>query len=90
MKNVLLGPFRAILWLLDHEGDLILAAFGPQNQIRLGVIMTNMGIVFCLLVVKTDEPPLIFEMSALALLFGGIGVVVTAVLAKVTDENNTT
>lgn len=72
---------------LDVQGDWIRRVFTPEHQVRLGVVMTDLGLVFCLLVFKTDEPPLIFEMSALALLFAGIGTVVTAVLAKVTEEN---
>lgn len=50
--------------------------------------MTDLGLILCLAVVRTKEPPLIFEMSALALFFGGIGVVVTAVLAKKHEDDN--
>ena len=69
-------------WFLDVQGEWIRRVFTPEQQIRLGVVMTDLGVGLCLAVFWTDEPPLIFEMSALALLFGGIGVVVTAVLAK--------
>jgi hypothetical protein len=75
-------------WPFDIQGEWIRRIFDPQGQIRLGVVMTDLGLILCFSVVKTSEPPLIFEMSALALLFGGIGVVVTAVLAKVTEETS--
>lgn len=71
------------IWLpLDFQADLIRKVFDPKAQMRLGVVMTDMGVVFCAMVFWTNEPPLIFELSALALLFAGIGTVVTAKLAE--------
>lgn len=77
-----------LLKFLDVQGEWIREHFTPVNQIRLGVVMTDLGLVLCLAVFWTDEPPIIFEMSALALLFGGVGTVVTAVLAKTTEDRD--
>lgn len=80
-------PWRAMLRFTDAEAELIARWFDARNQMRLGVWMTNLGLGACGYVVRTSEPPLIYEMSALALLFGGIGVVVTAKLAQ-NDPNS--
>lgn len=72
--------------LLDRQGAWIRKHFGTQNQVRLGVIMTDLGALLTFGVFVVSEPPLIYIMSALALLFAGIGTVVTAVLAQVEEE----
>lgn len=76
------------LRFLDVQGEWIRRVFSPQNQIRLGVVMTDLGVLLSLIwpLVARGEPPLIYEMSALALVFGGIGVIVTAVLAKDAED----
>lgn len=76
-----------MLRFLDWQGQLIRRFFTPQNQVRLGALMFDVGLVMHVIDPLVDEPPLIYQMSAGALTFGGIGVVVTAVLAKVTEEN---
>lgn len=55
---------------------------------RLGSGMTDLGIVLAVAWpgIARSEPPLVYEMSAIALIFGGIGVVVTAKLAEDTTE----
>ena len=69
---------------IDAQADWIRRVFTPVNQTRLGVVMTDLGIVLAVAwwFVARSEPPLIYEMSAFALVFGGVGVVVTAVLAE--------
>ena len=73
---------------IDWQADLIRRVFTPINQTRLGVVMLDLGIIFAVgwPVIAPSEPPLIYEMSALALIFGGIGVIVTGVLAEDTGE----
>lgn len=74
------------MWkFLDVQANWIRKVFDCTAQMRLGVIMCDIGLVLCLFVFWTDEPPIIFEMSALAILFAGIGTVVTAKLAEDTE-----
>lgn len=77
---------RLFLRFTDWEAELLRRWFPPKNQMRLGVWMTNLGVALSLLVFSVSEPPLIFEMSALALVFGGVGTVVTARLAEKSDS----
>lgn len=77
------------LWrVLDVQSDWIRRVFDPCAQMRLGVVMTDLGLLLAVVwpVVARSEPPLIYEMSALALIFGGVGVVVTAKLAEDEDR----
>jgi hypothetical protein len=74
--------------LLDRQGEWIRRTFTPQNQIRFGVVLIWVGIWLHVWVAFTDEPPLIGQMSAFAILVGGFGFVVTAVLAKNTEETS--
>lgn len=76
------------LWsLLDRQGEWVRRHFEPQNQIRLGMILIWIGVVMHIAVAFSSEPPLIAQMSAFAILVGGFGFVVTAVLAKTSEEN---
>lgn len=62
--------------------------FEPQNQIRFGVVLMWIGVLLHVAVFFTSEPPLIAQMSAFAILVGGFGFVVTAVLAKKSEESD--
>lgn len=73
---------RWLVRALDAQGDWLCERFPPKNQVRLGVVMVDLGLVLCGAVFLTNEPPLIFEMSAMAILFSGITTVVAAVLAQ--------
>lgn len=66
---------------VDIHADWLRRVFTPQRQMRMGVLMIWLAIPLCFFVFWTDEPPLVYEMSALALLVGGLGFVITAVLA---------
>ncbi len=73
---------------MDVQSDWIRKVFDPCNQMRLGVIMTDLGMILAIAwpIIARSEPPIVYEMSAIALVFGGIGVVVTAKLAEDTTE----
>lgn len=78
------------MWkVLDSQSDWIRRVFDPLAQMRLGVVMTDLGFLLAIIwpVIARSEPPLIYEMSAGALIFGGVGVVVTAKLAEDTTES---
>lgn len=70
-------------WIpVDWFGDQIRKRFTPQWQIRVGVLMLMAGcIAHVTMPFFPAEPPVVYQMSAFALTFGGIGAVVTAVLA---------
>lgn len=77
------------LWnLLDRQGEWVRRHFDPQNQIRMGMLLIWVGVLLHIAVLFTSEPPLIAQMSAFAILVGGFGFVVTAVLAKKEDESS--
>lgn len=72
-------------WFLDVQADWIRKHFTNKVQMRMGAAMTDLGGILCFLWwLFPEEPPLIYEMSALALLFGGLGFVITAKLAEET------
>lgn len=67
------------LWKpIDVTSDWLRHSFGPKAQLRMGVIMVLMGIAGTIYLPWSGEPPIIYIMSALALIFAGIGVVVSA------------
>jgi hypothetical protein len=63
---------------LDELAAWLRHRLGVQNQLRLGVVMVLASIPLIVWGFWTEEPFLVYEMSAVALLFGGVGVVVTA------------
>lgn len=77
-----------LLSLLDRQGEWVRRHFEPQNQIRLGMLLIWIGAVMHIAVAFSSEPPLIAQMSAFAILVGGFGFVVTAVLAKMEEETS--
>lgn len=76
------------LWRpVDAAAEWLRHTFGVQAQLRLGVLMTAGGIGYVAYAPFTKEPVNVYTMSALALVFAGIGVVVTAeTLAEVADD----
>jgi hypothetical protein len=67
------------LWrIVDAQANWLRHTFGPTNQLRLGVLMVWLGLAYLCWWVFSGEPFGIYSMSAIALVFGGLGVVVTA------------
>lgn len=66
---------------IDRFGYVLFKWWTPQLQVRTGVLSVLLGIGLALYGPWSGEPILIYEMSALALFIGGLGVLVTAVLA---------
>lgn len=79
---------RHALRFLDWQGDLIRRVFDRgQNQLRLGVVSLDIGLLIGCLLPTSDEPPLIFVMSALSLILAGVTLVLQAVLnIQATEE----
>lgn len=75
------------LWKpIDWLGYEIAKWWTPQLQVRTGVVMTLVGIVLLPVGPFSGEPPLIYYMSAFALIVGGMSVLITAVLAIKEDD----
>lgn len=67
--------------------DWLRHTFGVQAQLRLGVLMTLLGLGYLAYAPLTKEPVNVYTMSALALVFAGVGVVITAeTLKEVSDD----
>ena len=64
----LLAPFRAQARWMERRLD-------GEAQMALGAACVNLGIVFHVVGFFTDEPPLIFQMSAFAILATGLAFV---------------
>lgn len=72
---------------LDWLADWLRHTFGVKAQLRMGVLMVLGAVPLIVYGFFTDEQFLIYQMSAFALLFAGIGVVVTAeTLNEVTPD----
>ena len=76
------------MWrLVDGMADWLRNSLGVQAQLRMGVLMVLGSVPLVVYGAWTSEPFLVYEMSAAALLFGGIGVVVTAeTLSEVAED----
>lgn len=72
-----MNVWRPIDWLARQ----IYKRWTPIYQMRSGVLMVLVSVVVIGYGAFTSEPPLIYQMSAFALLFAGLGLLVTAVLA---------
>jgi hypothetical protein len=77
--------WRPIEWV----GYALARWWTPKLQVRTGSLATLAGIALVPLVFISGEPPLIYLMSAVALILGGMGVLVTAVLAVKEDPETT-
>ena len=64
--------------MLDGLAAWLRHRLGVQNQLRMGVLMVLGSIPLIVWGFWTDEPFLVYQMSAFAMLIGGVGVVVTA------------
>lgn len=76
------------LWRpVDSIGDWIRDRLNYDAQLRLGVLMVLLGLGLLGYMPFTNEQPLIYFMSAAALIFAGCGVIVGAEAAmEASDE----
>ena len=76
------------LWRpIDAIADWLRHSFGPQAQLRMGVVMVLASLPLFVYGFYANEPFVVYQMSAAALLVAGIGVVVTAeTLAEVAED----
>jgi hypothetical protein len=65
--------------LIDRLGDWVACHCTPLIQRRIGVIMCLVSLPLFVFGFFVNEPFLVYQMSALALLFGGPSTVVAAV-----------
>lgn len=74
---------------VDWLGYKLAKWWTPQLQVRTGTVLTILGVLLLVYTPLSGEPPLIYFMSALALIIGGLSVLVTAVLAVAEDPDMT-
>ena len=67
--------FRTIDWMADK----VASGCTPKMQRRIGVVMCLLSLPLFLVGFFVNEPFLVYQMSAMALLFGGLSTVVAAV-----------
>ena len=67
-----------VRWI-DWIGDWVAAYCTPLVQRRIGVVMCLISLPLFVFGFFVDEPFLVYQMSAGALLFGGLSTVVAAV-----------
>ncbi len=72
---------------IDRLGYVLAAFWTPRLQVRTGTICTLAGVILAFYGPFSGEQFLIYEMSALALVLGGMGILVTAVLAVKQDPD---
>lgn len=73
---------------VDLAGRAFVEWWKPVRQLRTGVLAIAGGIVIAAVGPMVDEPPLVYQMSAMALILGGAGIAVTAVLALKQDPDS--
>jgi hypothetical protein len=73
---------------IDRLGHWIATSWTPLLQVRSGTVCTLGGIVLGLYGPWSGEQFLIYEMSAVALILAGLGILVTAVLAVNEDPDS--
>lgn len=71
-----------LLRAVDWQADLIRRLFTPKWQMRAGVAMLDLSILFAAYAPLSGEKPGVYWMSQLALMFGGIIMVTGAALAE--------
>lgn len=68
-----------MLRFIDWLGDLVASRCTPKVQRRIGVVMCLLSLPLFAIGFFVNEPFLVYQMSAGALLFGGLSTVVAAV-----------
>lgn len=72
---------------LDRVAAAVADWWSPKLQVRTGLLLTIVGLIAIPYGPFSGEPLMVYEMSAVALVLGGLGVLVTAVLALKQDPN---
>lgn len=72
---------------VDAVGHAVVQWWSPLRQVRTGVLVTAVGLALIGYLPFSGEPPLIYLMSAVALVLAGLGILVTAVLALKEDDD---
>lgn len=75
---------------IDRLGHWLAVGWTPRLQVRTGTLCTLGGIAVAAYGPFSGEPIFIFEMSAIALILAGMGILVTAVLAVKEDPDSDT
>lgn len=65
--------------MIGRIGDWIASKLDPSTQRRIGVLMVLCALPLHVYGFFTDEPFLVYQMSAAAILFTGLGTIVAAV-----------
>lgn len=77
------------MWVpIDRLGHWLATAWTPRLQVRTGTLCTLGGFVLAFYGPWSGEQVLIYEMSAIALVLAGLGILVTAVLAVKEDPDS--
>lgn len=71
---------------VDRVGYWTATSWTPMWQVRTGVVLTIVSFLTLLYLPFSGEPPVIYVMSALALVLTGLGLIFTAVLALKEDD----
>jgi hypothetical protein len=73
------GYVGSVLRVIDWLADKVATCCTPQMQRRIGVIMCLLSLPLFVFGFFVDEPFVVYQMSAAALLFAGLSTVVAAV-----------
>lgn len=71
---------------VDRIADWLVDELSARAQLRLGVLLVVFSLPFLVYGFWTEEPFLVYQMSALALLLTGIGIVVGAEVLEQTEN----
>lgn len=71
---------------VDAVADWLLHSLTARAQLRFGVLLTLGSVPFLVWGFWTNEPFLVYQMSALALLLTGVGIVIGAQVLEQTEE----
>jgi hypothetical protein len=74
--------------LIDKHADWLKHKLGYKSQLRFGIFLFYSSFLFFLWLPFSNEPPLIYIMSALALTLTGLGIIIAAEAAKEAADNN--